>query len=108
MNACRMILPEKGWHADHFQPVRRNWWTDTCLHPERDQSDNLVPCCASCNIQKGSLNVERFREKIAGFIKSLNLYHTQYAVAKRFGLIQETQQPVVFWFESTNAKEDQA
>lgn len=96
---CGCDLPEKGWHSDHFEPIRRNWWEDTCLHPERDNEKNKVPTCASCNIQKGSLSVEQFRQKIIGFTDSLNQYHTQYIVAKRYGLIEELDQPVRFWFE---------
>lgn len=104
---CGCDLPEKGWHADHFEPIRRNFkyenydlkYDGTSLHPERDTEENKVPTCASCNIQKGPLTVDQFREKITGFINSLNLYHTQYSVAKRYGLIQETPQPIVFWFE---------
>jgi len=105
---CGCDLPEKGWHADHFEPIHRKlkydqkrglYTTDECYHPERDNADNKVPCCASCNIQKGMLTVEQFREKIVGFMNSLNLYYTQYAVAKRYGLIAETGKTVEFWFE---------
>lgn len=105
---CGCDLPEKGWHVDHVEPIYRKlryskdrglFTTNECDRPERDNDDNKVPTCASCNIQKGSLPLEHFRNKIAGFINSLNLYHTQYAVAKRYGLIQETPQAVVFWFE---------
>lgn len=92
-------MPDKGWHADHFNPIRRNWWEDTCLNPENDNENNKVPSCASCNIQKGSLDIEQYREKIRGFIRSLNEYHTQYAVAKRYGLIEETNIEIKFWFE---------
>lgn len=105
---CGINLPERGWHADHFEPIRRNFvyanYTlkpdGTSLHPERDTDDNKVPCCASCNVQKGSLSLESFRAKVAGFINSLNLYHTQYAVAKRYGLVTEIPKPVTFWFET--------
>jgi len=96
---CGCDLPEKGWHADHFEPIRRNWWENSCLHPERDTETNMVPACASCNHQKGSLNVEQFRKKIAGFINSLNKYHTQYSIAKKYGMVQETGAEVRFWFE---------
>ncbi len=97
---CGCELSEKGWHVDHIEPMRRNWWENTSLHPERDTEENEVPACASCNVQKGSLSVEAFRQKIVGYINSLNEYHTQYAVAKRYGLIRETQLPVRFWFET--------
>src|SRR5690606_40370722 len=63
--------------------------TGDCLHPDRDNAKNKVPACGSCNVQKGSLPLESFRRKIEGFINSLNLYHTQYAVAKRYGLRSE-------------------
>lgn len=101
---CGNALPEKGWHADHFKPIRRNWTDGTCMHPDRDKEENKVPTCASCNVQKGSLTLEHFRDKITGFINSLNLYHTQYMVAKRYGLITETQQSVKFWFETNPQK----
>lgn len=64
-----------------------------------DAEENKVPACSSCNIQKGSLPLESFRNKISGFINSLNQYHTQYAVAKRYGLIEEKPKEVIFWFE---------
>lgn len=102
---CGSSLPEKGWHADHFEPIRRNWWTDTCIHPENDIEENKVPSCAACNILKGSSTLEQFRESIANFVNSLNLYHNQYKFAKKFGLIAETQTPVKFWFENNSAQE---
>ena len=104
---CGCELPERGWHADHFEPIRRNFKYEnheikhdgTSIHPERDTEENKVPCCAPCNIMKGSLPLESFRLTIENFKRSLNLYVTQYKFAKRYGLITETEQPVVFWFE---------
>lgn len=96
---CGCNLPKKGWHADHFEPIRRNWWEDTCLNPKNDNEDNKVPACASCNIQKGSLSLEGFRDKIYKFVNSLNEFHNQYKFAKKFGLVQETGTEVEFWFE---------
>lgn len=66
--------------------------------------DNLYPACISCNINKHSLSVEVFRENIQGFIKSLNRDSTQYKVAKRYGLIEETNIPVKFYFEEYQEK----
>lgn len=105
---CGCDLPEKGWHADHMEPIQRKlksdekrglYTTDDCHRPDRDNEANKVPACASCNINKHSLSVEGFRRLIEGFVRSLNARNTQYIVAKRYGLIQETSSPVVFWFE---------
>ena len=89
---------KKGWHADHFLPIRRN--TDgTCENPENDNEDNKVPSCAPCNRMKSSMGIEDFRRLIGEFIASLNKYSTQYKFAVRYGLVLETDIPVVFWFE---------
>jgi len=96
---CGCELPEKGWHADHFEPIQRNWWNGTCEHPERDTVENLVPACASCNRLKSSMSLGSFRKIIQGFVTSLNRDSTQYKVAKRYGLVQEKERLVRFWFE---------
>ncbi len=105
---CGCKLPQKGWHIDHVRPIERTiqyqfakglFTADECRRPELDTEDNMVPACASCNINKHSMSVETFRYTIEHFIVSLNRDSTQYAVAKRYGLIVETQQPVTFWFE---------
>lgn len=99
---CGCELAEKGWHADHYKPIVRNWWSGAerpCERPENDNEENKVPSCASCNIQKHSLSVEQFRKSIQDFINSLNSYHNQYKIAKKYGLVVETDLKVEFWFE---------
>jgi len=92
---------KKGWHVDHFLPIRRN--SDrTCLNPENDNEDNKVPSCTKCNRLKSSLTIECFRSTIEQFVESLNLYSTQYKFAKKYGLVTETNKPVVSWFELNN------
>ena len=100
---------QKGWHADHIEPiVRDSKWnrdkgkfeqTGTCRKPENETLENYNPACASCNIQKDCFSVEQFRINIQNFVKSLNRDSTQYKFAKRYGLIVETENPVVFYFE---------
>ncbi len=112
---------QKGWHADHLLPVGR--YKEHVLdedgnklykngkygeykyvmrmeYPERDVLENKIPACASCNINKHGMDIEGFRELIRDFIKSLNRYSVQYKIAKRYGLIQETNAKVVFYFET--------
>jgi 5-methylcytosine-specific restriction endonuclease McrA len=101
---------QEGWHVDELLPVRRNSKYDkkkrkfvydgTCEHPERLNIDNQMPSCPSCNINKHSMSLEAFRNLIAGFMKHLNEVNTQYKIAKRYGLVNETIKPIVFYFET--------
>ena len=100
----------KGWHVDHINPiVRDSRWnkekrrfeqTGTCRKPENETFDNYNPACPSCNIQKNSFTVEQFRANIKQFVNSLNQYSTQYKFAKKYGLIEETNIDVKFYFET--------
>lgn len=92
---------QKGWHVDHFFPIRRNG-DGTCLNPENDNDDNKVPSCPQCNMMKSSMNIESFRSTIGQFINSLNKYSTQYKFAKKYNLVEEANKPVLFWFEINN------
>ncbi len=67
--------------------------------PENHHIDNMLPACASCNINKHSYNVDQFRAAIEKHIESLNSYNVQYKMAKRFGLVNETGNKVQFYFE---------
>jgi hypothetical protein len=104
-----------GWHVDEVEPVRRNWTHEYdqhrqkhvrrivgAAHPERFHIDNQNPSCASCNINKHSDSLEQFRANIGAYMKHLNNINTQYKIAKRYGLVEETGKPVVFYFETLN------
>jgi 5-methylcytosine-specific restriction endonuclease McrA len=109
---CGEVL-QKGWHIDELEPVRRKFTYDKnkgtfkatgdCLHPERFNIDNQMPSCPSCNINKHSMSLEEFRNLISGFMKHLNEVNTQYKIAKRYGLVNETIKPIVFYFERVSA-----
>ena len=104
---CELI---KGWHADHIEPIVRDFiynknkqrfkTNGICRNPENDNLQNYNPSCPSCNIQKNSYTLEQFRENIKQFVNSLNQYSTQYKFAKKYGLISETDIEVKFYFET--------
>ena len=108
----------KGWHVDEVEPIRRNhvWnhekkkWEinkeHPCVHPERLHIDNQNPACPSCNINKHSESLEHFRKNIAAYMKHLNEISTQYKIAKRYGLVQETGIEVKFYFETLTNQKD--
>ncbi|CAM0013597.1 HNH endonuclease [Vibrio phage K375] len=119
---CGCDLQEKGWHADHFEAiVRRPIITGyeivkresfhgvdmsyskpvygiSVQNKSLDNQDNLVPACAPCNIMKGKLSIEGFRRLIVDQ-KRLLLNKPFLRNAVRFGAIEITDHPVVFWFE---------
>ena len=97
---CGKPLGER-WHADHFEPVRREWWNGAggMERPENDRPDNLMPACAPCNIDKHAMTLEDWRRKLQDATGVLARNHATYRHAVRFGLVQETGARVVFHFE---------
>lgn len=89
----------KGWHVDHLEPVvRLN--TGDFMRPENDHLDNLMPSCPSCNNYKSTFGIELFRKEVGLLVGRLNKNFTQYKIAKRFGLVEESGIPVTFYFET--------
>lgn len=104
----------KRWHVDHVQAMHRDSRYDkekgkfvatgTCQHPENDREDNYMPACASCNISKSTMTVEKFKAWIQDSVRRLNTHnYNSYKFGKRYGLIQETGIEVKFYFETVNA-----
>ena len=67
--------------------------------------DNLNPSCRKCNKHKDTFPLETFRKEIELQVERLNSTSTQYQRAKRYGLVQETKNEVVFYFEKLWQKE---
>ena len=100
------------WHADHVEPIwRLHEWvrgvgfkpTGEALRPEKDTPENLLPACPPCNINKGGDSLEAWRESLANSPLTLRRDAPIYKHAVRFGLIQETALPVIFYFEKLDA-----
>lgn len=98
-----MLIPD-GESRDNYQRVKPRHVFDGYTYPERLNIDNQMPSCASCNINKHSESLERFRESIKGYMKHLNEHSTQYKIAKRYGLVVETDIEVKFYFETLQEK----
>jgi 5-methylcytosine-specific restriction endonuclease McrA len=92
------LMPD-GDKAAHYNHVKAHYVQDGCEFPERLVIENQMPACASCNINKHSLDLEEFRSLIEGFMKHLNELNTQYKIAKRYGLVKEDIKPIIFYFE---------
>ena len=66
--------------------------------------NNLLPACRSCNFYKASYNVDEFRQQI-GLITARLPKELIYRIALDYGLIQETGNEVIFYFENHRAED---
>lgn len=101
---CGQSLGDR-WHADHMEPIRREWWKGGggMERPQNDTVDNLMPACPPCNIDKHAMSLEEWRKKLQGASGVLSRNHATYRHAVRFGLVRETGAVVVFHFERDKA-----
>lgn len=107
---CGEPLSER-WHADHFIAVRRDFEfinggtrnTGKLLNPENDRIENMMPACPPCNLDKHSMPLEAWRRKLQRSCEVLQRNNPTYRHATRFGLVRETSEPIVFYFERVAA-----
>ena len=100
---CGKDITLKQMQVDHKEPLFRNS-TDKELEWYKrirgtDEIDNLLPSCARCNRWKSTYTIEEFRKEISLQIQRLNNYSSNYRMVKDYNLIQETNNPVVFYYE---------
>jgi 5-methylcytosine-specific restriction endonuclease McrA len=111
---CGVVLPEKGWQADHIEPIKRNskivrdkdnrWKfvpTGTCSMPQNDHFANIFPSCRACNINKGSCDLEGWRKFLERRPEEMRKQYSAFRHAERFGLVAQIESKVVFYFEKT-------
>ena len=83
---CGCKLDIKYFHMDHFIPKQAGG----------KSKGNLVPCCHDCNLSKGSLPLDYFRDKIQGLLTET---HHGRLIANYYG-IKPT--PIKFFFEEVD------
>lgn len=89
----------ENWQADHLIPIRRNG-DGTCLNPEYDVVENLMPACTTCNKSKHSFSLETWRSMLEDTNRKLKAYVSNFRLALKFGQVVETEKPIIFHFES--------
>ena len=115
---CGYPLGER-WHADHVEPLYRitkfvrdsngslvvnKGRIKTALvgshNPQNERLDNYFPACISCNIDKASEPLEMWRKHLQDKCNIALRASTPLRHAQRFGLVQFSDAPIVFYFES--------
>ena len=89
---CGCEIKENAFEVDHFSPKLR-WDEDK---GGSDTLENYMPAWRKCNRQKSSMSIEAFRNTLKNKINVLNRDITAYETAKRYGLVEETNEEVIF------------
>jgi hypothetical protein len=115
---CGCNLPEKGWHADHIEPVYRGFdmvknernnksshvarFNGDMQRPQNDKIENIAPACAACNLFKSTFSIEGLRDELNEQVERGLKYNCNFRMAVKYGLVEITNKPVLFWFEENN------
>jgi hypothetical protein len=89
---CGCEIPFKGFNADHVKCFAWNG-------EEADTVDNMLPSCRSCNNYKHTMMLEEFRRQLGKIPDRLQRDISTYSIAKRYGMIAETREPIKFYYE---------
>ena len=100
---CGKEITIKQMQVDHIEP---HWHTMTEQEAQRfnikkgsHEMGNLNPSCARCNKWKSTYSLEQFRGVVQRSIDRMERDTPNFRLAKDYGLIIITDQPVVFYFE---------
>ena len=104
---CGCDLGDK-WHADHIEAVKRDiihvgggkLVSGEMTRPHLDTIENMNPACVPCNLNKSSMSIEGWRGVLGGYRKALIRDSHTFRHSLRFGLVEFTDKPVVFFFET--------
>ena len=100
---CGVEVEEKKFHIDHIDPHWHNLTEQKAkkigVKKGTHEIENLNPSCPRCNRWKSTWNIEQFREEIRLQVERLNKYSPSYRISKDYGLIEEKNITVKFYFE---------
>lgn len=107
---CGIDIDYKEMQVDHIIPqnefithIKNQWRIPEFLkhltEADMNHYDNLMPSCRVCNKWKSTFTIDQFRKEVFEQVKRLNDYSTNYRMAKKYGLIEETVKPIFFYFE---------
>lgn len=89
---CGCELEYKNMQVDHVEPIR---------HGGKDELENMLPACRSCNHYKSMMDIETFRIMVEKMPDTLMRDSVTYKNAVRFGLVIQNKSPVQFYYEKT-------
>ncbi|MEG0944376.1 MAG: HNH endonuclease signature motif containing protein [Angelakisella sp.] len=92
---CGCEIAYKDMQVDHIVSLKHN--------DGKDELENMLPACRSCNHYKSTLTVEHLRKCIEDMPRVLMRDSVTFKNAVRYGLVVQNPKPVVFYFERMDA-----
>lgn len=96
---------KKGWHVSPILAPQTFVKEDGTLGKINDELTNKLPSCKQCDLTRihhshgeHPISIEEFRIALADDFEFLQ-FNPYYNKAIRFGLIKETNAPIIFFFE---------
>ena len=99
-----------GWHCWDIEPIQSVVDESGTIIKVNTELENIIPVCKKCGSMRRAyvnkkISLEDFRSQIAmtfNFLKDGCMGSSAYNAAIRFGLIEETGNPIIFYFEKIN------
>ena len=96
---CGQEIYFNKFQVDHYWPQ----FLKQHRAEDNNHIDNLMPACAKCNNHKHGMRPEMWRSELTKQVARLKK-NAQFDRALRFGQIQITESPIVFYFEKYNKR----
>ena len=102
---CGIKLDIKDMQVDHFISKCDFDYMGKKDAPEQDDISNLMPACRMCNHYKRAHSLKLFRRMIEEIPRKCRDGYI-YKVGVRYGLIEEHEKPIKFFFEQAEGAAD--
>lgn len=87
---CGIEIDIKDMQVDHVVPLR---------NAGKDELDNMICSCRSCNKYKHTMTIESLREELSKIPDRLIRDSTTFKIALRYGLVEIKYKEIEFFFE---------
>lgn len=94
---CGTAVTFRGMQVDHKKPLYAGG---------SDDIENMFPACRSCNHYKSTQDIEKFRTYLQSIPARLMRDNIAYQVGARFGIVEAKEEPVEFYFEKVDGKNE--
>jgi 5-methylcytosine-specific restriction endonuclease McrA len=92
---CGAVIRFEQMQVDHLHP---KFLSHTEPSLDNNRYDNLMPACRKCNMHKGGMRLELWRDELSKQIIRLRK-NAQFDRALRFKQLEIKEVPIVFYFE---------